>query len=185
METMELGAGHSVKEKALSRELSREVAGTQGLVDFGEGVLQLVSFQLGEEEYALDVMNVREINRTSDVTRVPKAPYFVEGVMNLRGKILPVINLRKRFGFPMTETADDEARTIVVFQDGLMVGLAVDRVYQVIRIGEDKIEKNEGIGLGNVLDAVMAGVAHLDDRLVVLLDLPKLLAAIQKDAERR
>jgi purine-binding chemotaxis protein CheW len=105
--------------------------------------------------------------------------------MNLRGKILPVINLRKRFGFPSVNTSDEEARTIVVFHEGLMVGLAVDQVYQVIRIATDKIEKNEGIGLGNVLDAVMGGVAHLGDRLVVLLDLPKLLEAIQMDAGRR
>jgi purine-binding chemotaxis protein CheW len=185
MEALESGAVTSAHSGDLARELSRELPESPGVVDFGEGVLQLVSFQLGEEEYALDVLNVREINRISDVTRVPKSPYFVEGVMNLRGKILPVINLRKRFGFPPAKTADDEARTIVVFHEGLMVGLAVDRVYQVIRITSDKIEKNEGIGLGNVLDAVMAGVAHLGDRLVVLLDLPKLLAAIQKDAGRR
>jgi len=61
----------------------------------------------------------------------------------------------------------------------------VDQVFQVIRIGRDKIEKNEGIGLGNVLDAVMAGVAHLGERLVVLLDLPKLLDTIQRDSGRR
>ena len=106
-------------------------------------------------------------------------------VMNLRGKILPVINLRKRFGFPPSSTDPDEARTIVVFQEGVMVGLAVDQVFQVIRIGRDRIEKNEGIGLGNVLDAVMAGVAHLGERLVVLLDLPKLLDTIQRDSGRR
>lgn len=175
----------SSSQSALSQELSREISGVPGLVDFGEGVLQLVSFKLGEEEYALDVMNVREINRTSDVTRVPKAPYFIEGVMNLRGKILPVINLRKKFGFTSAPTEDEEARTIVVFHEGLMVGLAVDRVYQVIRIGRDEIEKNEGAGLGNVLDVFMSGVAHLDDRLVVLLDLPKLLETIQKDSDRR
>ncbi len=166
-------------------DLAVERTATPGMVDFGESILQLVSFKLGEEEYALDVMNVREINRISDVTRVPKAPYFVEGVMNLRGKILPVINLRKRFGFPPSSTDPEEARTIVVFQEGVMVGLAVDQVFQVIRIGRDKIENNEGIGLGNVLDAVMAGVAHLGDRLVVLLNLPKLLETIQRDAGRR
>ncbi|MGC8529349.1 MAG: chemotaxis protein CheW [Leptospirillia bacterium] len=168
-----------------SKELSLERSAAPGMMDFGDSVLQLVSFKLGEEEYALDVMNVREINRISDVTRVPKAPYFVEGVMNLRGKILPVINLRKRFGFPPSSTDSEEARTIVVFQEGVMVGIAVDQVFQVIRIGRDKIEKNEGIGLGNVLDSVMAGVAHLGDRLVVLLDLPKLLDTIQRDAGRR
>lgn len=181
MERMEVDS----RQRALSQELSREIEGVPGLVEFGEGILQLVSFQLGEEEYALDVMNVREINRISDVTRVPKAAFFVEGVMNLRGKILPVINLRKKFGFPPPVSSEEEARTIVVFHEGLMVGLSVDRVYQVIHIGTDKIEKNEGIGLGNVLDAVMAGVAHLEDRLVVLLDLPKLLLAIQRDSERR
>ncbi|MEC4683455.1 MAG: chemotaxis protein CheW [Nitrospirota bacterium] len=185
METAKSGVVPSRNQSELARELAQEVATTPGVADFGDGVLQLVSFQLGEEEYALDVLSVREINRTSDVTRVPKAPYFVEGVMNLRGKILPVVNLRKRFGFPQANTADDEARTIVVFHEGLMVGLAVDQVYQVIRIPRDKIEKNEGIGLGNVLDAVMAGVAHLGDRMVVLLDLPKLLEAIEKDAGRR
>lgn len=172
-------------QNEITQELTHELSGILGGVDFGDGVLQLVSFRLGDEEYALDVMNVREINRISDVTRVPKAPYFVEGVMNLRGKILPVINLRKRFGFPPPMTDVEEARTIVVFHEGLMVGLAVDQVYQVIRISRDKIEKNEGIGLGNVLDAVMAGVAHLSDKLVVLLDLPKLLDAIQKDAGKR
>ncbi len=170
--------------KESTQELANEISGLHERVDFGEGALQLVCFKLGEEEYALDVMNVHEINRVSDVTRVPKAPFFVEGVMNLRGKILPVINLRKRFGFPPPTTDAEEARTIVVFYEGIMVGLAVDQVFQVLRIGREKIEINEGLGLVNVLDAVMAGVAHLGDKLVVLLDLPKLFEAIQKDAEK-
>lgn len=185
METTGMAIAPLGRQEETTRELSREISGVPGGVDFGEGILQLVSFRLGEEEYALDVMNVHEINRISEVTRVPKAPYFVEGVMNLRGNILPVINLRKRFGFPPPTTDPEEARTIVVFHEGLTVGLAVDQVFQVIRIGREKIEKNEGIGLGNVLDAVMAGVAHLGENLVVLLDLPKLLAAIQKDAGKR
>ena len=163
-------------QEETTRELSREMSGVPGGVDFGEGILQLVSFRLGEEEYALDVMNVHEINRISEVTRVPKAPYFVEGVMNLRGKILPVINLRKLLGFPPLTAVTEDMRMIVVSAEGSLAGLTVDEVDQVLRIPKSRVEEQKDLGIGKSLGDFIQGVAHMEERLVTLLDIGKLLS---------
>lgn len=147
-----------------------------GLADFGSDVLQMVSFRLSGEDYAVDVMSVQEINRLSDVTRVPRAPHFVDGVINLRGKILPVINLRKLLGFPPMTEVTEEMRMIVVNTEGNLAGLTVDEVNQVIRIPVEKVETEQDFGIANKLGDVIRGVAHLEDRLVTLLDIGKLVA---------
>ncbi len=147
-----------------------------GLVDFGADVLQMVSFRLSGEDYAVDVMAVQEINRLSDMTRVPKAPHFVDGVINLRGKILPVINLRKLLGFPPLSTLTEEMRMIVVSAEGSLAGLTVDEVDQVLRIPKSRVEEQKDLGIGKSLGDVIRGVAHMEDRLVTLLDIGKLLS---------
>ncbi|MHB1605337.1 MAG: chemotaxis protein CheW [Leptospirales bacterium] len=146
-----------------------------GLADFGSDVLQMVSFRLSGEDYAVDVMAVQEINRLSDVTRVPKAPHYVDGVINLRGKILPVINLRKLLGFPAMTELSEEMRMIVVNTEGTLAGLTVDEVNQVIRIPKERVETEQDFGIANTLGEVIRGVAHLEDRLVTLLDIGKLV----------
>ncbi|MHB1285253.1 MAG: chemotaxis protein CheW [Leptospirales bacterium] len=154
--------------------LHSEPAG--GVDDFGAEVFQMVSFCLSGEYYAVDVMAVQEINRLSDVTRVPRAPHYVDGVINLRGKILPVINLRKLLGFPPMTEVTEEMRMIVVNTEGMMAGLTVDEVNQVIRIPTERVETDQDFVIANKLGDLIRGVAHLEDRLVTLLDIGKLVA---------
>jgi len=99
----------------------------------GEEMLQLVTFKLGAEEFALDILGVQEINRRVEITKVPKTPEFVEGVINLRGKIVPVLDLRKRFGL-MGREFTGQARIIVVNIDTRVLGLMVDSVSEVLWI---------------------------------------------------
>ncbi|MFN3480202.1 MAG: chemotaxis protein CheW [Thermodesulfovibrionales bacterium] len=136
-------------------------------------VLQLVTFKLGDEEYGIDILKVQEINRMTEITSMPKAPFSVEGVINLRGKVIPVVNLRKRFGLDLKEI-DSQSRIIVV-DIGSTVGLIVDSVSEVLRISSDTIEPpppiTGGIGSEHIL-----GIGKLEDRLIILLDIDKLLS---------
>ncbi|MDW7973584.1 MAG: chemotaxis protein CheW, partial [Thermodesulfovibrio sp.] len=102
-------------------------------------ILQFVTFTLGEEEYAVDILKVQEINRMKEITRVPNAPYYVEGVINLRGKVIPVVSLRKKFGLP---EATDPAKQRIMIMDiqGVTIGLIVDSVSEVLRISTNIVE---------------------------------------------
>ena len=104
-----------------------------------EEVLQLVSFNIGQEEFGLDIQRIQEINRMVDITRVPNSPEFVSGVINLRGKVIPIIDLRKRFGFPQKEN-DRNTRIIVVELGETVIGFIVDAVQEVIRIPKNITE---------------------------------------------
>jgi len=137
--------------------------------------LQLVSFEVGEEEYAVPILSVQEINRMMQITRVPQSPSFVEGVINLRGKIIPVIDLRKRFGLPELENTDDE-RIIVVEIASRVIGFTVDRVNEVLRINSNIVEPPPSMVCGMDTDYVQ-GVGKLEDRLLILLHLGKLFTA--------
>ena len=97
------------------------------------GERQLVVFDLNEEAYGVDISQVREIIRMQEITRVPRAPEFIEGVINLRGKVIPVVDLRARFSMPGTERTD-EHRIVVVDVDGQDIGMVVDAVTEVSRI---------------------------------------------------
>lgn len=138
-------------------------------------LLQLVSFEVGDEEYAVPILSVQEINRMMQITRVPQSPDFVEGVINLRGKIIPVIDLRKRFGLNKLENADD-VRIIVVEVASRVLGFTVDRVNEVLRINADIVEPPPAMVCGIDTDYVQ-GVGKLDDRLLILLSLEKLFSA--------
>ena len=97
------------------------------------GERQLVVFDLNEEAYGVDISQVREIIRMQEITRVPRAPEFIEGVINLSGKVIPVVDLRTRFSMPGTERTD-EHRIVVVDVDGQDIGMVVDAVTEVSRI---------------------------------------------------
>lgn len=135
-------------------------------------LLQLVSFEVGKEEYAVPILSVQEINRMMQITRVPQSPPFVEGVINLRGKIIPVIDLRKRFGLSKLENSDD-VRIIVVEIASRVIGFTVDRVNEVLRINANIVEPAPAMVSGIDTDYVQ-GVGKLDDRLLILLNLEKL-----------
>jgi len=138
---------------------------------------QLVSFQLGPEEYAIDILGVQEIIRLVEITHVPNAPHYVDGVVNLRGKIIPIINLRNRFGLSSTEPTKD-TRIIVVEVARLILGFMVDSVEEVLRLPEDLIEPPLSTGRGGA-DEFHRGVGRVDGRLLILLDLD-LLFGIEK-----
>ncbi len=131
--------------------------------------LQLVTFRLGNEEFGIDIQKVQEINRMIDITKVPNAPDYVEGIVNLRGKIIPIVSLRTRLGFDQVE-ADKSTRIMVVEVDGKVVGFVVDSVSEVLRIDDAKIEPPPAITGGND-SAYIEGVINLADRILILLDL--------------
>ncbi|NLL52130.1 MAG: chemotaxis protein CheW [Peptococcaceae bacterium] len=134
---------------------------------------QMVTFSLGTEEFGVDIMKVQEIIRIPPITRVPKAPDFIEGVINLRGNVIPVVNLRVRFGMPPGEETD-LSRIIVLQIDNKIFGVRVDGVTEVMRLSEESIEPPPPIALG--LDAnFIRGVGKIGDRLLILLELDKIM----------
>lgn len=143
-----------------------------------EDDLQIVTFRVGEEEFSVSILKVQEIIRMSEITKVPRSPDFVEGVINLRGKVIPVIDLRKRFGLPTAER-DNDTRTIVVDCEGKVVGLIVDSVTEVLRLSKNTVEPPPDI-VGGVDSEYISGVGKLEDRLVILLDIDKVLSVGEK-----
>ncbi len=136
-------------------------------------LLQLVSFNIGDEEFGVDILSVQEINRMMEVTRVPNAPEFVDGVINLRGKVIPVIDLRRRFGMER-KNHDKNTRIIVVELAGKVVGFVVDAVREVLRVPRSVTEPPPALG-GSLKEDYITAVGKLDDRLLILLDLEKVL----------
>lgn len=136
---------------------------------------QLVVFDLAGEHYGVDIAAVEGIIKLQAITSVPHAPAFVEGVTNLRGKVLPVIDLRKRFGLPQTQPTKD-SRIVVVEMNGATVGMVVDGVSEVLRVGAEAIEPPSPI-VTTVDSAFIRGIAKVGERLVILLDLGKVLSA--------
>lgn len=139
----------------------------------GDDLCQFVTCRIAHEEFALDVLSVQEINRMVEVTRVPKAPSFVEGVINLRGRIIPVLDLRRRFGLPPAGQTDD-SRIMVVLVRQRMVGLIVDEVVEVLRIPKSSIEPPPSVGSSAGAEFTQ-GVGRIEDRLLIVLDLNRLL----------
>jgi purine-binding chemotaxis protein CheW len=141
---------------------------------------QLVVFQLGAELYGVEIARVHEIIRLQTVTRVPHAPAFVEGVINLRGKVIPVVDLRRRFGLPLTDHT--RASRIVVVEIGdQVVGVVVDGVSEVLRVNKGTIEPPSPVVAGIESD-YLHGIAKLPDRLVILLNLDRVLARDERRA---
>lgn len=156
----------------LPMELDRTITETKkGTMH--ENTIEMVGFNLGDGEFGIDIKQVQDINRMIDITTVPKAPHFVRGVMNLRGKVIPVLSMRSRFG--LEETQEDKgSRIIVVEIKGTIVGFIVDSVSEVLRIPSKTIENTTD--LVNWVDAdYIKGVAKYQGRLLVLIDLEKVL----------
>lgn len=134
--------------------------------------LQLVTFVVGQEEFAIDILSVQEINRMPQITRVPQSPPCVEGVINLRGRIIPVIDLRKRFALAAKEHSS-ESRIIVVEVSGRTLGFIVDRVNEVLRVDGSIVEPAPALATGAKADYVR-GVGKFNNRLLILLDMVRL-----------
>lgn len=144
--------------------------------------LQLVIFRLAKEEYGLPITKVQEINRLVPITKLPQTPSFMEGIINLRGRIIPVVDLRKRFQVNADDYNDD-TRIIIVEVSGQTVGIIVDAVNEVVRLNSDSIEPPPP---AFVLDArYIQGVGKLDGRLLILLDIDSILTAQEEIALRQ
>lgn len=138
-------------------------------------LLQLVTFSIDEEEFGVNILKVQEIIRIMEITRVPRSPEFVEGVINLRGRVIPIVDLRRRFGLAAI-AHDKDTRIIVIELNSLVVGFIVDAVSEVLRIPADTVEPTPPVAAG-VDSEYISGVGKLQDRLLILLDLDKLLTA--------
>ena len=136
-------------------------------------LLQLVTFSLGGEEYAVDILKVQEINRMKEITRVPNAASYVEGVINLRGKVMPVIDLRKKFGLDSKEN-DAQSRIMIIDVQGMTIGLVVDAVSEVLRIPSDIVDPTPPVA-SEAGTEFITGIAKLEDRLIILLDMDRLI----------
>lgn len=144
-----------------------------------EELLQLVSFKIDDAEFGVDILRVQEINKMMELTVVPNTPDFIEGVVNLRGRIIPVINLRSRLGLNVKEY-DSETRIIVVDLDDKTIGFIVDEVKEVLRIPKSITEQPPEIVSGVDAEYITA-IGKLKDRLLILLDLTKILSNNEKN----
>lgn len=134
---------------------------------------QFVIFRLGEERYAVDILNVGGISEFKDVTKVPNAPYFIDGIINLRGDIIPIVNLKKRFNIAEKDV-DSDTRIIINNIKGKDIGFIVDEASQVIKIDDADIEEAPDIIKGTERQYI-SGVGKVDDHIVILLNLEKIL----------
>ncbi len=132
-----------------------------------ESSIQLVTFSLEDEIFCLDILKVQEIIRDSNITPVPHTPGFVDGVITLRGKIVPVIDLRTRFGMSRTEHTGN-SRVIVINVKHILLGLVVDAVHEVTLLPESSISPSTA--MGNEMNDYVSGVGKLHGRLVTLVD---------------
>jgi purine-binding chemotaxis protein CheW len=133
-------------------------------------LIQLVSFHLDHEEYGVEVLKVREIIRMVNITHMPNTPPYVEGIINLRGKVIPIISMRKRFGLMDVET-NSQTRVIIMDIGGELLGFTVDAVSEVIRISSSEIQPSPSVASGGVGQEYIAGVINHGERLLVLLNL--------------
>ncbi len=150
----------------------------QAVVDTSRSEQQLVVFDLDSEAYGVDIGAVREIIRLQEITRVPRTPDFVEGVINLRGKVIPVVDLRKRFMLSVAEQNDDN-RIVVVDIGGQDIGVVVDAVTEVLRILSESVEPPSSVITTADSDYLM-GICKLESRMIILLDLERVLSEEEK-----
>jgi purine-binding chemotaxis protein CheW len=136
-------------------------------------VSEWVTFRLSDEKYGINVMMVREVLKNTELAPVPGAPYYVLGIINLRGNVVTVIDTRTRFGLPLHKP-DEATRIVIVEREGLVVGMMVDSVAEVANLRESQIEFAPNVG-NDESARYIQGVSNQDDELLILIDLEKLL----------
>lgn len=136
---------------------------------------QLVIFELGTENFGIDIASVEGIVKVQEITKIPKAPSYLEGITNLRGDVLPVIDMQKRFGMSIQEHTK-ETRIMVANVENVKIGMIVSAVSEVLTIDDSVIELPPPM-VSNINSEFIIGVAKIDKRLVILLDLAKVLTA--------
>ena len=135
---------------------------------------QYLTFLLRDQLYGVPIGNVREINRYSEITAIPQTPMFVAGVMNLRGKVIPVINLRQKFNFPPLEPTKETCIVVIDGGHGQM-GVIVDAVRSVIDLSSEQIEPTPSLGEDTV-EAFILGLGKLEQSVIILIDIAKTLS---------
>ncbi len=146
--------------------------------------VQVIVFALGDERYGVDISQVKEIIRPTKITRIPNAPEFIEGVVNLRGQITTIINLRTRFGKETKET-DSETRIIVVEYENAVIGMIVDTVNEVKYLSSKNIDELPSIITSRNDSKFLTGVGKLDDGLLTLMDLDKVFSEEEIEGMQR
>lgn len=140
---------------------------------YSSNEVQLVAFKLGREEYGISILQVQEIKKITDITRVPHTPEYIKGVINLRGSVLPVLDLKKRLNLAEQPYTDD-TRIIIVKIDEISVGMIVDAVSEVMAIAQENIEIPQA-SVGGISQNYLSGVGKLENRLVILLNLEEII----------
>ncbi|AVJ55393.1 chemotaxis protein CheW [Idiomarina sp. OT37-5b] len=141
--------------------------------DANDEVLQWVTFQLDQETYGINVMQVQEVLRYSEIAPVPGAPNYVLGIINLRGNVVTVIDTRLRFGLPQTEVTDS-TRVVIIESEKQVIGILVDSVAEVVYLKKSEIDTAPNVGTDES-SRFIQGVSNRDDELLILVDLDKML----------
>lgn len=142
--------------------------------------MQLVSFKLAHEEYGIEITKVQEIILPGEITRVPQTPDYIKGLINLRSMVIPIVDLRLRFGLP-EEAASEETRIMVVNVRGKTIGIVVDAVSEVLRVSQDQIARPPPTVAGCGREH-LTGLVKLEGRLLILLDIDKILGETEPAA---
>ena len=141
-------------------------------------VMQWVTFRLGDEKYGINVMQVQEVLRITEIAPVPGAPLYVLGIINLRGNVVTVIDTRSRFGL-MPKDVDDATRIVIIESDGHIIGIQVDSVAEVVDLRASEIETAPNVG-NDESSRYIQGVTSRDNQLLILVDLNKFLSDEEK-----
>jgi purine-binding chemotaxis protein CheW len=159
-------------KQTLKDELIENVADEEG-----EGIEadQYLVFMAKGQEYGIQAMRVQEISAMIEIAMVPNAPVYIEGILNLRGRLVSIINFRKKFGFDPKEL-DEDTRIIIVEHRGFPIGIMVDSVEEVIRIPDDNVQKLPDTTTTSASAQYLTGVGMLESRLIILLDVDELLS---------
>ncbi|HWP46182.1 MAG TPA: chemotaxis protein CheW [Candidatus Limnocylindrales bacterium] len=136
---------------------------------------QYLVFTVKNQEFGFQAMRVQEISSVINTTEIPNAPPYIEGIMNLRGRLASVISFRKKFGFEPKEY-DEDTRIIILEQGGFPIGIVVDSVEEVIKIPDEKVQKLPQTSITPISEEYIIGVGILDKRLIILLDVDKVLS---------
>jgi purine-binding chemotaxis protein CheW len=142
---------------------------------------QHVVFKLGNETYGIDIININEITENKKTTKVPNSPYYIEGVVNLRGNIVPVIDLKKRFNIKSSHRNENN-RVIIVNIEGRQVGFLVDEASQVITLKEEDIDIPPEI-IASVNSKFIVGIGQINEEIIMILDLKAIILSSEKDGE--
>jgi len=166
---------------AISQKPARTDAATSGDESGDQhGITQIVGFRLANEEYGVDIMRVQEIILPGQITKIPEVPEYICGLINLRGHVIPIVDLRKRFELQATD-ADEHTRIIVVNLAGKTIGIVVDAVNEVLRINDKQIEPPPS-SVAGINHGYIMGLVKFDDRLLILLNIDEVLSSEEQAA---